>query len=476
MTVKLPKRVLTRWRELSAESYKVRMELLLTSELEPSAATQVLSKSVKRVVQTFEAEHADVPPGVDEPFAGEWDVVRVPEGAMLIGGYKSDAFEELLQAIVEDLGREGVRGKLDLYPLPEIPSLPAGIGVIEARVRVLGRRVVNGRDRWAADRGALDRVVKAATRWCLEARPDRGVTLQHGALPPLLVRRCDSPSARLRDAMGDVLWTTLRSIGNDRFCSATVAPAEGRVTIVQSGPVLHRAGWRPSVAAATEFLRVVSADAVYGFARRVSTPADAEHATPQAIDWLQTSQIDAIAHEERCAPDAFAIQLLGPGYAGRIPAGERWRSTKLAAGRVLLEHTDPAPWFDELTIEEAFGGESVPRRAVVERARSDFAAILFTDLTSEQRERQHAWNTAHPYVRLSEEIVAKVHALPTTPYVGHWDVAFVMRDGRVIEDVELGFYGSIVTRVAGEREFTLDPEEIVDVLDRRPREGSAATK
>jgi hypothetical protein len=458
LTVKLPKRVLERWRELSADSSKVRIELLLTSELDPVAATQLLSRTVTRVVHAFDARHAAVPPGVDEPFAGEWDVARVPEGAMLIGGYKSDAFEELLQAIVEDLGREGVRGTLDLYALPEVPSPPAGIGVIEARVRVLGRRVVNGRDRWAANRAALDRVLRTATRWCLEARPDGGVRLQRGAMPALLVRRCDSPYGRLRDVMGDAGWTTLRSVGNERFRGATVAPDEGRVTIVEGGPVVHRAGWRPSVAAATEFLRAVSADVVYGFTR------------------LQTSRLDAVAHEERFAPDAFAIQLLGPGYAARIPAGEDWRQTQLGAGRVLLEHTDPAPWFDEITLEEALAGESVPRRGVVERARSDFAPILFAELTREERERTHAWNMAHPYVRLSEDIAAKVRALPETPYVGHWDVALVLRDGRVVEDVELGFAGSIVTRVAGEREFTLDPDDVVDVLDRSTRKRPALRK
>ncbi|MFL5930223.1 MAG: hypothetical protein ACJ75P_03110 [Gaiellaceae bacterium] len=467
--VKLPRRVLERWRELSADSAKVRVELLLTSQLDPVTATHVLSRSVRRVVDAFEAEHADLPPGVDEPFAGEWDVARVPEGAMLVGGYKSDAFEELLFAIVAELGREGVRGTLDLYALPQPPTLPAGIGVIEARIRVLGRRVMNGRERWAANRAALDRVLEAATRWCLEARPDRGVTLQHTAMPALLVRRCDSPYGRLRDVMGDAGWTTLRSIGNDRFRSTTVAPDEGCVTIVEGGPVLHRAGWHPSVAAATELLRVVSADAVYGFARRVSRLADAEVPVRQATDRLQTSPLEAIAHEERFVPDAFPIQLLGPGYAGRIPAGEDWRETELGAGRVLLEHVDPAPWFDEITLEEALAGDSVPRSRVVQRARSDFASILFADLTTEERERAHAWNMAHPYVRLSEEIVAKVRALPTTRYVGHWDVALVLRDDRVVEDVELGFAGSIVTRVAGERDFALDPDDVVDVLDRSTR-------
>jgi hypothetical protein len=335
---------------------------------------------------------------------------------------------------------------------------------------------VNGRDRWAADRAALDRVLEAATRWCLQARPDRGVTLRHGAMPTLLVRRCDSAYGRLRDAMGDAAWTTLRSVGNDRFRSATFAPDEGRVTIVEGGQVVHRAGWRPSVAAATEFLRVVSADVVYGFARRASRLLDAEFPTPQKTDRLQTSQRDAVAHEERFAPDAFAIQLLGPGYAGRIPAGEHWRETDLGAGRLLLEHVDPAPWFDEVTLEEALCGESVPRRGVVQRARLDLASILFEDLTTEERARRHAWNVAHPYVRLSEEVVAKVRALPKTPYVGHWDVALVLREGRVVEDVELGFAGAVVTRVAGERDFTLDPDDVVDVLDRSTRRPPAGPK
>ena len=44
---------------------------------------------------------------------------------------------------------------------------------------------------------------------------------------------------------------------------------------------MHRAGWRLSLA--TDFLRVVSANAVYGFARRVSRLTDAEVPIRQAI-------------------------------------------------------------------------------------------------------------------------------------------------------------------------------------------------
>ena len=462
MTVKLAKRVLKRWREISEESSEVRLELLLTSRMDPATATDLLEQSLQRVLAAFAAD----PPHTGEEWEwwpGEWGVARVPEGAMLVGGYKSDGFEEIVLALVEDLDRAGVRGKLDLYQLPEPPVPPLGIGVMETRVRVLGRRVLDGpRDRWAADREALHRVLQAATSWCLEARPDCGVTLQHGAMAPLLVRRCDDPCERLRDVIGENMSTTLRSVGAERFRSVTVTPEDGGVRLVEGGPFLHRAGWQHPVAAAIEFACLVAADAVYAYVQRNPDRGEAESGDAET-DRLRGSTLDAIAHEERLAPDAFAIQLLGPGYGGRIPGGDAWHATPLPQERVLLEQVELGPWFDELSIDEAWDGESLPRRTALERARADLASILFSPIAKEERERWRAWELAHPDVRLAEDIVAKVHALPTQPYVGHWDVALVLRDGRVLDDVELGRGGVIVTRVAGEREFVLNPAEIVDV-------------
>jgi len=464
--VKLPKRVLERWRELSSESRKVHIELLLASRLDPDAAAVALSRSLDRILAAFEARYEDPPAGEDEPCPGEWDVTPVPEGAMLTGGYKCDAFEEMLSAIVEDLGREGVTGKLDLYALPPAPEPPFGIGVIEAGVRVLGRRVTNGRDRWAADRTALLRVVAVAVEWCLQSRPDLGVTIRGSGGPTLLVRRCDCARDKLLDAAGGRGRTTLCSVGADRFRGAVVAPAEGRVTVFEGGPLLHAAGWRPSVDACRGFLQSVSDDIVYGRVRQAHQLRDAEAGYRERKERLGSARMDATAHEDHGVPDAFAIQVLGPGYSGRLPSGTDWRFTDLGKERMLVVHCEPAPWFDELTLAEAFEGESIPRRIVLERARSEFDALLLPPYTDEERERERAWGLAHPYVRLSDALVAKVHALPTTPFVDHWDVALVMRDGSIVEDVALGSTGSIVKSVAGDREVTLDPAAIVDVLDR----------
>jgi hypothetical protein len=462
LTVTLPKRVLKLWREISADTYKVSLDLLLTTRMDSAAATDVLSQSVDRVLRDFEAAHAEVPPDEEMPFAGQWDVVRVPEGALLLGGYKSDAFEEVLQAIVEDLSREGVRGKLDLYARPEVPWDPRGIGTIEARIRVLGRRVMDHRERWAADRYALERVIEAAANWCLEARPDRAVTLRHAWLPTLVLRRCDSPMERLREVLSDDNEVRLASIGDERFRRMTVVPRDGSVTVVEGGPVLHRSGWRPSVEAVTGLVRHVSSDAVYASVGRTRPWAEEERRLRMA--WGEEA-----AHEEHLAPDVFPIQLLGPGYAGRVPAGKDWRATDLGEGRVLLEHVDQAAWLDEVTLEEGLLGDTIPRADLVERARASFGDVLFTDITKEERDGQHAWRMAHPEAHLPEGIVAKVHALPETPYIHHWDVALVLRDGSVVEDVEIGAGGTTVRRIGGEREFSLDPDEVVDVLDRSTR-------
>src|SRR3954447_17660166 len=213
MTVKVPTRVFKQWLEISADSDKVELDLLLTSRLDPVAATALLSQSVERVLKQFEDAHPfnDPPIGDEPPFAGQWDVAPVAEGALLVGGYKSDAFEEIVGLIADELARQGVRGKLDLYARPEVPVEPRGIGTIEAHVRVLGRRVVNGRDRWAAERAALDRVIEVATRWCLQARPERGMALYGTAVPHLPLRRCDRPLDRLRQVIRDDNSVTLAS-------------------------------------------------------------------------------------------------------------------------------------------------------------------------------------------------------------------------------------------------------------------------
>jgi hypothetical protein len=68
-------------------------------------------------------------------------------------------------------------------------------------------------------------------------------------------------------------------------------------------------------------------------------------------------------------------------------------------------------------------------------------------------------------VHLPEGIVAKVDALPETPHVHHWNVALVLRDGSVVEDVEIGAGGMAIRRIGGNG----NPDDVVDVLDSSTR-------
>ncbi|MDQ3741069.1 MAG: hypothetical protein M3389_09020, partial [Actinomycetota bacterium] len=77
----------------------------------------------------------------------------------------------------------------------------------------------------------------------------------------------------------------------------------------------------------------------------------------------------ARAFEDRFAPDAFGVQLLGPGYEGRVPPTPLYRAEPAGAGCTLLEHADLPAWLDE-----PFGPEVPP---VLAEAREALAPILF---------------------------------------------------------------------------------------------------
>jgi hypothetical protein len=82
------------------------------------------------------------------------------------------------------------------------------------------------------------------------------------------------------------------------------------------------------------------------------------------------------------APDAFAMQLLGPEYDGRS-VGETWQTTPLASGRMLVEHRDPEAWFDTpfAPFDGSFGLGRSPYEPppVLIQAREDFADVLSVD-------------------------------------------------------------------------------------------------
>jgi hypothetical protein len=88
-------------------------------------------------------------------------------------------------------------------------------------------------------------------------------------------------------------------------------------------------------------------------------------------------------YEDVLAPDAFGAQLLGPGYAGRIPVGEKWERVDIGDGASLLLHRDPAAWFGvplpPITELDSYRPDpAYPTPDVILRAREELAGILIT--------------------------------------------------------------------------------------------------
>jgi hypothetical protein len=335
-TVLVADRVWERWRELSADSSKPWVALLFASELDSEAARRKLADAVGRVVSEFERSQDNLPDRVEEVPAGAWNLAKVPEGVMLTVGEKCGAFELLMRRVVHHLGEDGVTGSFDLYELPEVPRPPKLTDLLEARLRVNGERFPQGYHYgWAADRESLWRVATAGLGWCLESPPERGVSIQVRTLPPLPVAATDDAEGVLREGLasaenlGNVV---LRSIGAERFRSLAVEPSTGRVTLVDGGSAIHGDGWVDSLRELIDLVRATSRELVYGFIKRGTLTHPAESGWSLNQDWPQPSSgvsKRGEAFEDLYVPDAFGIQLLGPGFGDRLPAGPDWNRTEL---------------------------------------------------------------------------------------------------------------------------------------------------
>jgi hypothetical protein len=178
-----------------------------------------------------------------------------------------------------------------------------------------------------------------------------------------------------------------------------------------------------------------------------------------------TLQREAQAYQDYLASDAYPIQLLGEGYPRHLATDSEWRTTELGASRLMVEHVDPAAWLRELTLEEAIAGDSIPGPALLARARECLAAILFPAIPWQQLGRIHE-SRDRPDVWLPQSIVAEVQALPRPSEGEAPQVALLMNDGQVLENVQLSAGGAVVAHVAGGSEFTLHPHDIIEVLDR----------
>lgn len=206
----------------------------------------------------------------------------------------------------------------------------------------------------------------------------------------------DDVASYVRDGLEetrDIGLVRVTSASPDRLRTVAVCASRGRVSFIEGGD-LGGSGRHGSSQGLRDLLATTSERLVYGFIKRGENRSAAERATSQIQDWpriphFNAWNLNAESFEDEFAPDAFGVQMLGPGYKGRVPTGPSWRSSPAGPDRVVLEHIDPRAWFEAPLPSGARSGHPAPETApipdILLEARRDFAQILFNDDIPEGR-------------------------------------------------------------------------------------------
>jgi len=327
-----------------------------------------------------EAERTD---NWELPSIGEWAVVQVAEGVRF-QVIEPEAFPGTLENVVEGLERRGVSGGIGLYRPTPAEAPPPYVDLLACRMRVIGERVQREPTfyRWIANPDAHKAVVAAAERWCGRAGPDVSYALQVDTIGPFTIAPGESVTDRLMEPGRSVFTAT----DEHRWRGVQLPPSADVVALAVGGEALSGDQLRRAVDDLTAMLRELGRLLVYGAIRRgwdfLSDPGAAD-----ALDWPKRprssprgSKFTQEAFEDIFAPDAFGVQLLGPGYADRAIAGDEWSVENLGHDRRLLSHRDRAAWFDAPFVplgDWHTRNEDHPTPDVLGRARRQLEPILY---------------------------------------------------------------------------------------------------
>ena len=264
--------------------------------------------------------------------------------------------------------------------------------LIECRARVAGTPgAMASLPAWNPDPDALLRVVRAWSQRCV-ALPATVGTLQLSPSLEMEVALDDSLDAMVRQIMLEKLQNLsrfeLRVCGGGRWRILQVNAYMGAVGIFEmADDLLDESGWRPVLGQMRELIIGAHHDLAYALVKHGSNVLAATLGYSLGQDWPPRDGFTAPWYlegpfEYAYAPDAFALQLLGPGYPAHTPAGDDWVRTELTPGFTLVEHRRVEEWFGHPFMP--FGGDSLmrvphdPPRVLVQ-ARDDFAAVLYDD-------------------------------------------------------------------------------------------------
>ena len=368
MTLRVADEILRGWRAQVEQGSETAISMRLAAPPPVAETLDALEAAVRRSVVERQT--------VDSPFRGEWTWVASGHD-VIVTALECEVLPEVLPELAAVLESRGIEGTLDVHDDTAAPfQWPWPLRLVEARLRVRGEREhIGGQTyHWNADEEALAHVVDVAVRWCVDVRgPSPWLRV---GVNPLVDVAPDDLATRVREEIGRAGIVEIRRAGRGVVFDALW----GRDSLMDVD-----ARWRRVVPAIADVLRDAAGSLAYAFVKGGADPSHVVAGESLEYDWPPRGGVDehgvhpAWAFEDERAPDAFALQLLGPGYAGRVPASRVYRAETLA-GVTLLEHVDPASWFDVPIVPPETHwtriGEVVPPPVLAE-ARAALAPILF---------------------------------------------------------------------------------------------------
>lgn len=312
---------------------------------------------------------------------GEWSWASLEDGVLLVVE-EADSVREALGDVVEQLSRQGVEGTMEPWTAPDLPQPPHNRPGVICQMRLAGARVDRGDQEfaWRVDDAARTRVAAAGVTWVRGAQ-DGVESVAISGVVPIPVAEGQDPLPLMLQAVEDghiVLFSASDGVSG----RAVSLRAHGGVGLAMFGPGAVECGCRAGVDEFRLFLERHAPDLVYGHVmatvganialRQNELPSDwprRAHSVPRGVAGTR------FAFEDLYAPDAFAVQLLGPGYRDRaLPETTRWRRTEASPGSVLLEHAEPDQWLSfPTTTPDARPIEP----ALLQTARDDLHEILY---------------------------------------------------------------------------------------------------
>jgi hypothetical protein len=369
MNLRVSEEILRDWREQMDAGIEPTSIVRLAPRQPVAQVLAALDAAVDEVVESAREDEG--------PWRGEWDWIEVG-GDVIVTIGECEVLPEVLPALVAALEERGVGGTLEPHePRYQEAEFPSPVRMLEARLRVRGRREHLGLRTyaWRADPDAVDVAIDAAMSWCTRGAGPRAWVTISGTGPVELA--VDGLTRRLQ---AEKEMGTLQVKAGAR--GLVVDALRGRVALIETDP--H---WRRALVSLTDVLRQAAGALAYALVKNGSWPSLTTTDHSLRSDWPPRRELDAarsaaFAFEDQYAPDAFPLQLLGPGYAGRVPSHPMYRAQRAGAGCAILEHVDLPAWLDAPLVPaqaDAFpvADADVPAPPFLAAAREALAPILF---------------------------------------------------------------------------------------------------